>query len=119
MTVKEHILELPLRLRKAALIVFIGVIIGLVEFAITTALATVVNGKFDFIQSIVDEGNYGQWVWVLIALPVITILGTVVLYLSPIAAGSSLPEIKGYLNGAHIPGIFGKVTTLVKACGGE
>ena len=50
-------------------------------------------------------------------LPVITVLSTTVVYLSPVSAGSSLPEIKGYLNGAYVPSLFGIVTTAVKAIG--
>ena len=46
-----------------------------------------------------------------------TLVAAVVAYLSPISAGSALPEIKGYLNGAHIPGIFGITTMIVKALG--
>ena len=50
-------------------------------------------------------------------LPAMTLVAAVVAYLSPISAGSALPEIKGYLNGAHIPGIFGITTMIVKAIG--
>ena len=62
----KSIYALPERLKKALLIIFIGVVIGLVEFAITTVLATVVNGKFSLIQGIVDKGKYGQWIWLFV-----------------------------------------------------
>jgi len=53
----------------------------------------------------------------LVILPCSAIIAAVVLYLAPISAGSSLPEIKGFLNGAHVPGLFGIVTTFIKTFG--
>ena len=82
----------------------------------TTILATLVTSKFNTIQELVDN-NQGQWKALLFMLPGITILSLIVVYLSPISAGSSLPEIKGYLNGAHVPGLFSIVTTAIKALG--
>ena len=82
----------------------------------TTILATLVTKKFETIQDLVDD-NQSQWKALLFMLPGIFILSLVVVYLSPISAGSSLPEIKGYLNGAHVPGLFGIITTAVKALG--
>ncbi|GMH60822.1 hypothetical protein TrRE_jg13596, partial [Triparma retinervis] len=52
-----------------------------------------------------------------ILVVVIGLVIAVVIFLAPIAAGSSLPEIKGFLNGAHVPGLFGIVTTFIKTFG--
>ncbi|GMH80501.1 hypothetical protein TrST_g2935 [Triparma strigata] len=108
--------HLPHGLKRAALIITIGAVVGCAEFGVTSLLAELVTNKFSTIQELVDD-DQSQWKAYLIMLPVITVLSTIVVYLSPVSAGSSLPEIKGYLNGAYVPSLFGIVTTAVKALG--
>lgn len=108
--------HLPHGLKRAALIITIGAVVGCAEFGVTSMLAELVTNKFSMIQELVDDGET-QWKAYLVMLPAITLLSTVVVYLSPVSAGSSLPEIKGYLNGAYVPSLFGLVTTAVKALG--
>ncbi|GMH63024.1 hypothetical protein TL16_g03610 [Triparma laevis f. inornata] len=72
--------------------------------------------RFEFVQQQVDSGQM-QFLTMIYILPAMTLVSSVVAYLSPISAGSALPEIKGYLNGAHIPGIFGVTCLIVKAIG--
>ena len=94
----------------------IGVLVGCLEFTVTTILASLVNAKFSLIQSLV-ESNSKQWMVLLFLLPSISLISCVVVFLYPTSAGSSLPEIKGFLNGAHIPGVFSLGTTVTKALG--
>jgi len=103
-------------IKRATLVVVIGATIGAVEFCTTSILAEMIVGKFGLIQELVDD-DQSQWKALLVILPVATLIAAVVVYLAPISAGSSLPEIKGFLNGAHVPGLFGIITTFVKTFG--
>ena len=106
---------LPNVIKRACMITLIGLTIGGVEFCVTTALAIFVSAKFEHVYKLIEEGNqYQVLFW---TVPAMTITAAVVAYLCPVAAGSTLPEVKGYLNGANIPGIFSIFTTVVKALG--
>eukprot|EP00518_Triparma_eleuthera_P016439 CAMPEP_0197568100 /NCGR_PEP_ID=MMETSP1320-20131121/36760_1 /TAXON_ID=91990 /ORGANISM="Bolidomonas sp., Strain RCC2347" /LENGTH=869 /DNA_ID=CAMNT_0043130359 /DNA_START=121 /DNA_END=2727 /DNA_ORIENTATION=- len=118
-THSEHLAEswnsIPKASRRISLIIFVGLIVGLVEYGITSMLAALLEWRFNFVQE--RAGEKTEWMCLFYILPAMTVVAAVVAYLSPISAGSALPEIKGYLNGAHIPGIFGITTMIVKALG--
>ncbi|GMH96395.1 hypothetical protein TrST_g14030 [Triparma strigata] len=114
--INESYANLPTVSRRISLIILIGIVVGIIEYLITSLLSYFLQLRFDFVQQQVDKGDM-QFLAILYILPAMTLVASVVSYLSPISAGSALPEIKGYLNGAHIPGIFGVTCLIVKAIG--
>ena len=81
----------------------------------TTLLAILVTAKFEYLYRLIEEDRI--YVILFFVIPTMGFVGGTVSYLCPIAAGSSLPECKGFLNGANIPGLFSVFTSLVKGLG--
>ncbi|CAD7966087.1 unnamed protein product [Amoebophrya sp. A120] len=89
-------------------VVLIGISVGFVNFTMVILDAKVLRLKFSYIQELLwNEG-------VIIAIPIFILVSclctfvasTLTVFLAPLCAGSGLPEIKGYLNGNPMPGLF-------------
>ncbi|CEF62539.1 CBS domain and Chloride channel, voltage gated family and Chloride channel, core domain-containing protein [Strongyloides ratti] len=67
------------------------------------------------------QGGGCMWIvlmaWALYNCGLVFIASCLVIYLSPIAAGSGIPQIKCFLNGVQIPGVVKLKTLFVKVIG--
>ena len=123
-----HVLE-QMRKTKAALLyegildllayILIGVATGLVAFCIFASLHLLHELKHGFALDRLQEGNVGAafgW-WLGMSLAYGLVSSVLVVFLSPEAAGSGVPEVKAYLNGTRVPRFLWPACALVKAVG--
>ena len=123
-----HVLE-QMRKTKAALLyegildllayILIGVATGLVAFCIFASVHLLHELKHGFALDRLQEGNvgaaFGWWLGVSLAYGLVS--SVLVVFLSPEAAGSGVPEVKAYLNGTRVPRFLWPACALVKAVG--
>lgn len=97
----------------------IGICTGVLAFCIHLAVHELIHFRFAHAEHYVEEGAFGKafmWfaLWSIIYALVATLLVNGV---EPVAAGSGIPELKGYLNGINIQRAFGWKTLVSKAVG--
>ncbi|TKR83019.1 hypothetical protein L596_016676 [Steinernema carpocapsae] len=72
-------------------------------------------------QKLASSGGGCMWIvlgsWALYNLCLVAIASCLVLFVSPVAAGSGIPQIKCFLNGIQIPGVVRLKTLVSKAVG--
>ena len=99
--------------------ILIGAATGLVAFCIFAFVHLLNELKHGFALDQLQEGNvgaaFGWWLGVSLAYGLISSM--LVVFLSPEAAGSGVPEIKAYLNGTRVPRFLRPACALVKAVG--
>uniref|UniRef100_A0A0N4ZQ14 Chloride channel protein n=1 Tax=Parastrongyloides trichosuri TaxID=131310 RepID=A0A0N4ZQ14_PARTI len=79
----------------------------------------------DYLLNFCDEqkliGGGCMWMvlmaWALFNCALVAIASILVVYISPVAAGSGIPQIKCFLNGVEIPGVVKLKTLIVKVFG--
>jgi len=81
--------------------------VGVVNFVMVLVDSQFVSWKFNWLQEqIIHDGILGASHFIWFSVWPIAISAAICMYISPIIRGSGLPEIKGYLNGYDIPGLF-------------
>lgn len=87
--------------------VFIGVAVGIFAFVVGLSIEGLNRLKFDTIRGMIhDHGGFlaPYCTMMFFCMGYAAISSCVVVFISPIAAGSGIPEVKTYLNGIHIKG---------------
>jgi len=100
-------------------VVATGVGMALVSFAMLTCDALIILPKFERFQQLINDYGLGlAWFFLVSVSALMVTLGAVlIVFVHPISAGSGLPEIKAYVNGGVIPGLFESYRNWVKAVG--
>jgi len=83
---------------------FMGVFIGVIAYLAHIGVSNILKLKFSFVEKMIE---YDFWLGFLAYFTSNTVLATLssllAVYYEPTAAGSGIPEVKGYLNGTKIP----------------
>lgn len=98
---------------------FLGVVTAAAAFAVNLGVENISGFKFWATLTMMDKGwLFGSYcVYVSINLALVAISALLTVYVGPAAAGSGIVEVKAYLNGIDIPGIFLFKTLVVKLIG--
>ncbi|XP_050217220.1 chloride channel protein CLC-d isoform X2 [Mercurialis annua] len=103
----------------------IGIGTGLAAVFINLSVENFAGWKFSLTFSIIQKSYFAGFViYVLFNLALVFSSVYIVTHFAPAAAGSGIPEIKGYLNGVDIPGILlfrtlvGKIFGSIGSVGG-
>jgi chloride channel 7 len=107
---------------KWIVVAIVGVMTGLVALLVHYAIRVINMVKFTIVRYLLDfEVWYTTTISFIFFLLFNFILAVgssaVIAFLVPAAAGSGIPEIKGYLNGSHVPKAFNIKTLFVKIFG--
>eukprot|EP01065_Artemidia_motanka_P034801 TRINITY_DN4262_c5_g1_i1.p1 TRINITY_DN4262_c5_g1~~TRINITY_DN4262_c5_g1_i1.p1 ORF type:complete len:1271 (+),score=408.05 TRINITY_DN4262_c5_g1_i1:191-3814(+) len=98
----------------------IGVVTAAVAFFINYFTKVIFDWKFDWIVDAIGDCDgckmkpLGMYAGVNAGF---TAIAAVLVFISPVAAGSGIPEIKCYLNGVKIPGVLRLQSLVAKATG--
>ncbi|CAE7515620.1 Clcn7 [Symbiodinium microadriaticum] len=101
-------------------VILIGIVTGLVASAIDYGIEFFTKFRFGLMEDLVKAGTRP---WLLMVIHVVfctclaSIAGALVCFVSPLAAGSGIPEVKCRLNGIDLPLVVKSRTLLAKACG--
>ncbi|OUS44154.1 chloride channel [Ostreococcus tauri] len=97
----------------------IGVIVGLIAFAIDVAVSALFRGRRALFELCRDRVHLALAVFAHIALGVVTaaFAGLLTVYMSPSAKGSGVHYVMAVLNGVHVPKAFDGLTLVVKSIG--
>jgi len=110
--------ELPRGLDMAVTLT-IGVSMGVLSVLMVSADALIITKKFGTFEQLASEGHvwYAVFLDAAVSAAMVAFIAILVTNLFPLAGGSGLPEIKGYLNGNSIPRMFGKHGSWIRAVG--
>eukprot|EP01025_Chloroclados_australasicus_P045910 TRINITY_DN5061_c0_g1_i3.p1 TRINITY_DN5061_c0_g1~~TRINITY_DN5061_c0_g1_i3.p1 ORF type:complete len:975 (-),score=102.89 TRINITY_DN5061_c0_g1_i3:1065-3989(-) len=100
--------------------VLIGFVMGVIAFVVDWAVETLNDVKYSVTDRMVrSPTDFWQPFLVYLAFSVVfcAISGSLVSFVSPLAAGSGIPELKTYLNGIHIRGLLKLKTLAAKLVG--
>ena len=108
-----------IELSKWALTLAIGVSTGLTAFLIKVGVDALAELRFRTTLDLIASGSHERAFVAFAGLAVLYVLVAAVLvaYVEPVACGSGIPEMKGYLNGANFSRAVRLKTLLVKAVG--
>lgn len=88
---------------KWALVIVIGVLVGLCGVFVQIVTEDLVNWKFNIATRFIDENRWAEAFFSYVFISVFLICGTAVLcWYVPQAAGSGIAELKGFLNGISL-----------------
>lgn len=95
---------------------FIGFATGFIGFLLHQLIDLISDFKWDLAQEMIEDDRLAvAWVFVTgFSLALVLVGSIIVVFLRPSAAGSGLPELIGYLNGALVRHIFNIKTLVVK-----
>lgn len=101
-----------------AMVVLVGLIVGVFGFGIDQASAWIQVGIYTASQRVLDAPSLSPAIAVicftLLSATCLGLSASLCCYFSPVAAGSAIPEMKSYLNGTKIPGLLRMRTLAVK-----
>ena len=109
-----------IKVAKWFLTFLIGMFTGITGFCINTLVGILSKAKFDATHNYVrDGGSYfgGYMIQLAISLGFVTISTLLVNFIEPVATGSGIPEVKGYLNGTNYLRLLTLKTAIVKFVG--
>ena len=116
-TKRKQILQ---TLAKWAAVALIGVATGCVASGIDYGIVQLTQLRFGLMRVFIEQG-LGSELLILANVAICTSLasfaGSLVCFVSPLAAGSGIPEVKCRLNGLDLNGVVKPQTLLAKACG--
>mmetsp|Transcript_13825 Transcript_13825/g.37368 ORF Transcript_13825/g.37368 Transcript_13825/m.37368 type:complete len:858 (-) Transcript_13825:79-2652(-) len=97
----------------------IGVITGIAAFAVNVSVENISGFKFWATLSLMNKGHIALSFLVYFSISTVLVFCAVALtaYVGPAAAGSGIAEVKAYLNGIDMPGIFFFSTLFAKLAG--
>ena len=97
----------------------VGFAIGTVAFLVSRLVEALTEWKFHSVQLYIDRGQMveGYLAYVGISMGFVLVASLLVAYVEPLAAGSGIPELKGYLNGTGFDRLLRVRTLIVKALG--
>ena len=93
----------------------VGAAVGLMDFGLVSLISALYHSRLDFaIRHWERRGHFWRGLGRLVLLDGLYALlaAGATSFVAPRAQGSGLPEMKGFLNGSRIPGLF-RVRTLV------
>ncbi|KAL6839145.1 hypothetical protein ACP4OV_031036 [Aristida adscensionis] len=97
----------------------IGILTGIVGFAINLAVENIAGLKHTAVSALMESSSYWTAFWVFAGsnLALLLVASSITAFVSPAAGGSGIPEVKAYLNGVDAPNIFSLRTLAVKVVG--
>ena len=97
----------------------IGITTGTVAFGMDTAIKNMMKWKWSLVLPYVERGDLtsGYFVYIGLSLALGLVATLMVCYGEPVAAGSGIPEVKGYLNGTNYLRFLRAKTGIIKAIG--
>eukprot|EP01025_Chloroclados_australasicus_P037565 TRINITY_DN3838_c0_g1_i4.p1 TRINITY_DN3838_c0_g1~~TRINITY_DN3838_c0_g1_i4.p1 ORF type:complete len:949 (-),score=77.27 TRINITY_DN3838_c0_g1_i4:197-3043(-) len=102
------------------LCLMIGVVMGILAFLVDWGIEVLNDVKYGIVYHLISDSG-GFWkpfaAYMFMAIAFAFVAGSVVSFVSPLAAGSGIPELKTFLNGVQIRGLL-KLSTLVAKLGG-
>ncbi|VDK22379.1 unnamed protein product [Anisakis simplex] len=102
---------------------WIGVITGCIAASIDIMIHYASEVKFllKLCENSMEHGGGCVWMvelaWIAFNCGLVAISAGLVVYISPVAAGSGIPQVKSFLNGVQIPGVVRLKTLVVKSFG--
>eukprot|EP01117_Protostelium_nocturnum_P016619 TRINITY_DN6623_c0_g1_i1.p1 TRINITY_DN6623_c0_g1~~TRINITY_DN6623_c0_g1_i1.p1 ORF type:complete len:804 (-),score=233.35 TRINITY_DN6623_c0_g1_i1:12-2423(-) len=101
---------------KWSIYLIIGIIIGLLALALRRTIEHLYEFKISSTDAYLQSGQNFRAFFVYWGINVlyVTISVGAVIFGGPLAAGSGIPEVKGYLNGVRIPGLINLKTFIGK-----
>lgn len=103
------------------IVIGVGLVVGLLAFLIQEATSRLHWCLYAATQALLDRPDthpgIAAIVFTFLSGFYLAVSASLVVFASPIAAGSGIPEIKSYLNGIRIPGLLKLRTLLVKTVG--
>mmetsp|Transcript_8690 Transcript_8690/g.26129 ORF Transcript_8690/g.26129 Transcript_8690/m.26129 type:complete len:888 (+) Transcript_8690:129-2792(+) len=97
-----------------------GLLVAFVGWLMEAGVRWASFGLYRLAQtSLIEQGRIGAGIasYVLLATALAAGASGLVLFVSPLAAGSGIPEIKSYLNGVQLPGLLKYRTLIAKGVG--
>ena len=101
-------------------VLMIGLATGLVASGIDYGIELLTRFRFGAMEDLVKQGTPQSLlmvIHVLLCTTFASVAGALVCFVSPLAAGSGIPEVKCRLNGIDLPLVVKPRTLLAKACG--
>ncbi|MEW5313527.1 MAG: hypothetical protein WDW38_005088 [Sanguina aurantia] len=97
----------------------IGVCTAIAAFAVNIGVENISGFKFWAVLTIASQGSYfaSFLIYAVINAVLVTSAVALTVYAAPAASGSGIAEVKAYLNGIDVPGIFYFNTLCVKILG--
>lgn len=104
---------------KWILTAFIGMTTGAIGFVVDLCVKKLSDVRIDAVNKYVmlDQVDIAYVVWLAIAGSLALVSTLLVNYFEPVAAGSGIPEVKGYLNGSNYMRFLSIKTAIVKILG--
>lgn len=112
-----------IRMQRWLVCVIIGILTGIIAVAIELSIHTITHFKMaklsDSIQYCANRGCLLQpmFMWIGFNAAFVMASSFITTYISPVAAGSGIPQIKCYLNGIKIPEVVRLKTLFTKVVG--
>ena len=102
-----------------AVFAVVGVITGTIAYMLSRAVVYFTELKFDYVHPLTWEDNLGGAFGVYLGfnMAFIAFAAGLTAFIEPVAAGSGIPQIKGYLNGTNYARFLRIPTLLVKCIG--
>ncbi|KAN0031526.1 hypothetical protein ACTFIV_005390 [Dictyostelium citrinum] len=83
---------------------FMGIFIGVIAYFSHACVSNITKYKFKFVEAILELDLFLAFLtYFLLNVSLATCSSLLAVYYEPTAAGSGIPEVKGYLNGTKIP----------------
>ena len=97
----------------------VGLAIGTAAFCVVRLVEALTEWKFSLVQGLLERDEVGTAFSAYLGVSCLFVLGAALLvaYVEPLAAGSGIPELKGFLNGTGFDGLLRMRTLLVKLVG--
>ncbi|MCO5601103.1 hypothetical protein L7F22_055222 [Adiantum nelumboides] len=111
-----HVSSFQLKVVKWLLACLVGLLTGIIGFAINLAVENISAFKFLKTSEYMENRRLDIACAILVAsnLALVLTSGLLCTYIAPAAAGSGIPDVKAYLNGVNIPDILAPKTLFVK-----
>lgn len=118
---KDERQELERYVASWVLVALVAICVALVGFGMDQGVRAVYLAVYEAVQAAVIERSGsvfgGCLAFVALCAAFASVAGLLVVFVGPLAMGSGISEVKSYLNGTHIPGLFALNTFVAKALG--